>query len=80
MAYASARSNLDRDRGHGLDSKGGGPIEEIRKGDVIWIPPGVKHWHGATPNTAMTHIAIQEELSGKVVEWMEKVTDDQYRK
>jgi quercetin dioxygenase-like cupin family protein len=58
----------------------GGPIEEIRKGDVIWIPPGVKHWHGARPNTAMTHIAIQEQLSGKAVEWMEKVTDDQYRK
>jgi len=81
MAYASARSNLDRDRWHGLDSAvGRGPIEEIRKGDVIWISPGVKHWHGATPNTAMTHIAIQEQLSGKAVEWMEKVTDDQYRK
>jgi 4-carboxymuconolactone decarboxylase len=57
-----------------------GPIEEIRKGDVIWIPAEVKHWHGATPNTAMTHIAIQEELNGKAVEWMEKVTDEQYRK
>ena len=57
-----------------------GPIEEIRKGDVIWIPAGVKHWHGATPNTAMTHIAVQEELNGKAVEWMEKVTDEQYRK
>jgi quercetin dioxygenase-like cupin family protein len=58
----------------------GGPIEEIRKGDVVWIPAGVKHWHGATPNTAMTHIAIQEQLNGKAVEWMEKVTDEQYRK
>ena len=57
-----------------------GPIEEIRKGDLIWIPAGVKHWHGATPNTAMTHIAVQEELNGKAVEWMEKVTDEQYRK
>jgi quercetin dioxygenase-like cupin family protein len=56
-----------------------GPIEEIRKGDVIWIPAGVKHWHGATPNRSMTHIAIQEELNGKAVEWMEKVTDEQYR-
>ena len=58
----------------------GGPIEEIRKGDVIWIPAGVKHWHGATPSTVMTHIAIQEQLNGKAVEWMEKVTDEQYRK
>ena len=58
----------------------GGPIEEIHPGDVIWFPPGEKHWHGATPTTAMTHIAIQENLNGKVVEWMEKVTDDQYRK
>jgi len=58
----------------------GGPIEEIRKGDVISIPAGVKHWHGATPNTAMTHIAIQEELNGKAVEWMEQVSDEQYHK
>src|ERR1700751_5038171 len=58
----------------------GRPIEEIRKGDVIWIPSGVKHWHGATPSTAMTHIAIQEQLNEKAVEWMEKVTDEQYRK
>jgi len=57
-----------------------GPIEEIRKGDVIWIPAGVKHWHGATPTTAMTHIAVQEQLNGKAVEWMEKVSDEQYRK
>src|SRR5437899_2469458 len=59
--------------GTGWIQQWGGPIEEIRKGDVIWIPAGVKHWHGATPNTAMTHIAIQEELNGKAVEWMEQV-------
>ena len=57
----------------------GGPKEEIRSGDVIWCPPGVKHWHGATPTMAMSHIAIQEALNGKVVDWMEKVTDEQYR-
>jgi quercetin dioxygenase-like cupin family protein len=57
----------------------GGPVEEIRPGDVISCPPGVKHWHGATPGTAMSHIAIQErDASGKVVDWMEKVTDEQY--
>ena len=66
--------------GTGWIQQWGGPIEEIRKGDVIWIPAGVKHWHGATPNTSMTHIAIQEELNGKAVEWMEKVTDEEYRK
>jgi quercetin dioxygenase-like cupin family protein len=56
----------------------GGPVEEIRPGDVVRIPPGQKHWHGASPTTAMTHLAIQEGLDGKVVEWMEKVTDAQY--
>ena len=66
--------------GTGWVQQWGGPIEEIRKGDVIWIPPGVKHWHGATPTTAMTHIAIQEQLNGKAVEWMEKVSDEQYCK
>jgi quercetin dioxygenase-like cupin family protein len=66
--------------GTGWVQQWGGAIEEIRKGDVIWIPPGVKHWHGATPTTAMTHIAIQEQLNGKAVEWMEKVSDEQYRK
>ena len=66
--------------GTGWIQQWGSPIEEIRKGDVIWIPPGVKHWHGAAPNTAMTHIAIQEQLNGKAVDWMEKVTDEQYRK
>jgi quercetin dioxygenase-like cupin family protein len=58
----------------------GNPIEEIHPGDVISFPPGEKHWHGATPSTAMTHIAIQENLDGKVVEWMEKVSDEQYRR
>jgi quercetin dioxygenase-like cupin family protein len=57
----------------------GGPIEEIRPGDVIWFPPGEKHWHGATATTAMTHIAITESLGGKNVDWMEKVSDEQYR-
>lgn len=56
----------------------GEAIEEIRPGDVVWFPPGVKHWHGATPDTAMTHIAIQEAQDGKVVEWMEKVSDEDY--
>jgi quercetin dioxygenase-like cupin family protein len=58
----------------------GGQIEEIRPGDVIWFPPGEKHWHGATATSAMTHIAITESLNGKNVEWMEKVGDEQYRK
>jgi len=66
--------------GSGWIQQWGGPVEEIRKGDVVWIPAGTKHWHGATPNTAMTHIAVQEQLNGKVVEWMEKVSDEQYRK
>ena len=57
----------------------GGPVEEIHPGDVVWFPPGEKHWHGATPTTAMTHIAIQERLDGKTVDWMEKVSDEQYR-
>ena len=57
----------------------GGLIEQIRPGDVVWFPPGEKHWHGATPTTAMTHIAIQEQLDGKTVDWMEQVSDDQYQ-
>ena len=56
----------------------GGPVEEIRPGDIVWFPPGEKHWHGASPATAMTHLAIQERLDGKAVEWLEHVTDDQY--
>src|SRR5207245_130623 len=66
--------------GCGRVQREGGPIEEIRPGDVIWFPPGEKHWHGASPTTAMTHIAIQEALDGKVVDWMEKVSDQLYRK
>jgi quercetin dioxygenase-like cupin family protein len=65
--------------GVGRVQQWGGPVEEIRPGDVVWTPPGVKHWHGAAPTTAMTHIAIQEALDGKVVEWMEKVSDEQYQ-
>ena len=58
----------------------GGPIEEIRPGDVVWFSPEEKHWHGATPATAMTHIAVQERVGGKAVDWLEKVRDDQYRR
>jgi quercetin dioxygenase-like cupin family protein len=64
--------------GSGLVQRWGSPIEEIRPGDVIWCPPGEKHWHGASPTTAITHIAIQEQLNGKVVDWLEKVSDEQY--
>lgn len=66
--------------GVGWAQREDGSIEEIHPGDVVWFPPGEKHWHGAGPTTAMTHIAIQEALDGKVVEWMEKVTDQQYHK
>ena len=66
--------------GCGLAQRWGGPVEQIRPGDLVWFPPGEKHWHGATPTTAMTHIAIQEKLGGKVVDWMEKVSDDEYRR
>jgi quercetin dioxygenase-like cupin family protein len=66
--------------GSGWAQREGGPVEEIRPGDVVWFEPGEKHWHGATPTTAMTHIAIQERLDGKVVDWLEKVTDEQYQK
>ena len=65
--------------GCGLAQRWGGPIEEIRPGDVISFPPSEKHWHGATATTAMTHIAIQEQLDGKTAIWMEKVSDEQYR-
>ena len=65
--------------GCGRAQREGGPVEEIRPGDVVSFAPGEKHWHGAAPSTAMTHIAIQEALDGKAVEWLEKVTDEQYR-
>lgn len=64
--------------GCGRAQRWGGKIEEIRPGDVVWFAPGEKHWHGAAAATAMTHIAVQEKLDGKAVEWMEKVTDEQY--
>ena len=66
--------------GCGWAQREGGPVEEIHPGDVVWFSPNEKHWHGATPTTSMTHIAIQENLNGKVGEWMEKVSDDQYCK
>ena len=66
--------------GCGRAQRWGGPIEEIRPGDVVWFPPGEKHWHGATPSTAMTHIAIQEGLDGKMVDWLEHVSEEQYRR
>lgn len=64
--------------GCGWVQREGGPIEEIRPGDVVWFPPGEKHWHGASANTAMTHIAIQESLDGSSVAWLEHVSDAQY--
>ena len=66
--------------GCGWAQREGGPVEEIHPGDVVWFAPGEKHWHGAAPTTAMTHVALQEVLEGKAVHWMEKVTDDQYRR
>jgi quercetin dioxygenase-like cupin family protein len=66
--------------GLGWVQREGGPIEEIRPGDVVWFPPRLKHWHGASPTTAMTHIAVQESVDGKNVDWLEKVSDEQYRK
>ncbi len=65
--------------GSGRVQRAGGPIEEIHPGDVVWFKPGEKHWHGAAPTTAMTHIAIQEALDGKAVDWMEQVSDDDYQ-
>lgn len=65
--------------GCGWVQRAGAPVEEVRPGDVVWFSPGEKHWHGATSATAMTHIAIQEKLDGKVVDWMEQVSEEQYR-
>ena len=64
--------------GFGRAQREGGTIEEIRPGDVVWFPPGERHWHGASPETAMSHVALQEKLDGKVVDWLEHVTDAQY--
>jgi quercetin dioxygenase-like cupin family protein len=66
--------------GLGWMQREGGPVEEIRPGDVVWIPPGVKHWHGAAATTGMSHIAVQEAIDGRNVEWMEQVSDGQYRR
>jgi quercetin dioxygenase-like cupin family protein len=66
--------------GCGWVQREGGPVEEIHPGDVVWFSPGEKHWHGAMPTTAMSHIAIQEALNGKAVDWMEHVSDEQYRR
>ena len=65
--------------GVGRAQRWGGPVEEIRPGDVVWFAPGEKHWHGSAPETAMTHIAIQERRDGKAVDWLEQVSDEQYR-
>src|SRR5579872_2209308 len=65
--------------GCGLAQRRGGPVEELRAGEVIWFPPGEKHWYGATSTTDMSHIAVQEQLDGKAVDWMEKVSDEQYQ-
>ena len=81
MAHPSARSNpLIVTSGRGWAQVWGGLVEEIHPADVVWFPPGEKHWHGATPTTAMTHVAIQEALNGKTVDWMEHVDDEQYRR
>jgi quercetin dioxygenase-like cupin family protein len=64
--------------GFGRVQREGGPVEDVRPGDIVWFEPGEKHWHGASPATAMTHIAIAEALDGKVVDWLEKVSDEQY--
>ncbi len=66
--------------GLGWVQREGGPVEEIRPGDMVWIAPGEKHWHGATPTTPMTHIAVVERLNGKNIDWLEKVSDAQYRR
>jgi quercetin dioxygenase-like cupin family protein len=66
--------------GRGWVQTWGGPVEEVSPGDVIWFPPGEKHWHGATPTTAMAHIAIQEALDGKTADWLEPVSGEQYRR
>ena len=78
MAHAPTRPDPDRHRGCGRARRWSGPVEEIRPGDVVWFPPGEKHWHGASPTTAMTHIAVQEKLDGKAVDWIKYVSSEQY--
>jgi hypothetical protein len=80
LAHTSRGSASDRYLRRGWTQEWGGPVVEIRAGDVVWCPPGVKHWHGATPTTAMTHIALMGTARGKNVDWLEKVSDEQYRK
>lgn len=65
--------------GCGWAQREGGPVEEIRAGDVVWFPPGERHWHGATATTAMSHIALQERFEGETVKWLDHVTEEQYR-
>ena len=79
LAHPSAGSDAHRDGGSWFRAELGGPVEEIHPGDVVSCAPGEKHWHGATPDSALAHFAIQEELDGKVVSWMEKVSGDQYQ-
>ncbi len=79
MAHPPVGQTLIVTAGCGLVQRWGGPIEEIRPGDVVWISPGEKHWHGATATTAMTHIAILEQQGGKTADWMEQVSDEQYK-
>jgi quercetin dioxygenase-like cupin family protein len=78
LAHTSLGQTLIVTAGCGRVQRGGGPIEEVRADEIVWFEPGERHWHGASPTTAMTHIAIAEMLDGKVVEWMERVTDEQY--
>jgi quercetin dioxygenase-like cupin family protein len=66
--------------GRGWVQREGGPVEDVRPGDAVWFPPGPRHWHGASPTNAMTHVATQESFNGKNVDWLEKVSDAQYRK
>jgi quercetin dioxygenase-like cupin family protein len=66
--------------GVGWVQREGGPVEEMRPGDVVWIPPGLKHWHGAAATTGVIHIALAEEVDGQVANWLEKVSDEQYRR
>ena len=80
LAYTSARADVDCDLGLRPGAAGWRAGEEIRPGDVVWIAPGERHWHGAAPTTAMTHIAIQEQLDGKAVDWLEHVSEEQYRR
>ena len=79
LAHPSARPDIIRHFRRGRVQTWGGKVREIRAGDVVWIPPNEKHWHGAAPTTNMVHVAMQEALDGKHVDWMEQVTDEQYK-